>query len=94
MRKIKQPMTEEVTCDITGEVQGYADFGSVYLPILVADKDEFKEIGDDSYIPEYLTLDVNPEITLQIVKYLIKKYPILKSKFRYLNNAKLISTGD
>ena len=96
MRKVISTYADETICDITGKKlkEGEGDFGALELPVLVVDKDCMKESKSEGYDPDncyesrYISLDVSPEISYEILKFLLRKYPNLK-KTQYLENCKI-----
>ena len=96
MRDVKQQEIVEITCDATGKKlrQGQESI-SLEIPVLFANKENLKEMGEGAWEVEYVNLDLLPEIGFEILMFLKKKYGKISSKLESdlvckLNNCKIL----
>lgn len=86
----KTIMKDIVTCDLTGN--RLKDYIHINIPVLVADKEDVKEYGDDAYEIDYLELDITPKEAVNIINLLKRKYPNIINK--WIDNRKIDSLDE
>lgn len=83
MKKIIQQQKIETYCDITGEKLNSPE-NILCFSIISAHKDDLKEYDDPdlAWDQEYFEWDLSNEVAFEILKFLMRKYPNIKEKFK------------
>jgi hypothetical protein len=78
MKTIKQQEKVQFTCDATKKVIDINEMAIFGCELLVASKEEYREVKDDAWYRANIEMHLSPEIGYEVLKFLLRKYPVLK----------------